>query len=26
VSAGGSKIGTFKVNPVLFGVGVGYRF
>ncbi len=26
VSAGGSKIGTFKVSPVLFGVGVGYRF
>lgn len=26
VSLGGSKIGTFKVDPVLVGVGVGYRF
>ena len=26
VSAGGAKLGTFKVDPVLFGVGVGYRF
>ncbi len=26
VSVSGSKLGTFKVNPVLFGVGVGYRF
>ena len=26
VSLGGEKIGTFKVNPVLVGVGVGYRF
>jgi outer membrane protein len=22
----GTKIGTVKVNPVLFGVGVGYKF
>jgi outer membrane protein len=26
VSAGGAKIGTFKVDPVLFGVGLGWRF
>jgi outer membrane protein len=26
VSAAGAKIGTFKVDPVLFGVGLGYRF
>ena len=26
VSAGGAKLGTFKVDPVLVGVGVGYRF
>jgi outer membrane protein len=26
VSAGGAKLGTFKVDPLLFGVGVGYRF
>lgn len=26
VSAAGAKLGTFKVDPVLFGVGVGYRF
>lgn len=26
VSAGGVKVGTFKVDPVLFGVGVGWRF
>ena len=26
VSAGGAKLGTFKVDPVLFGIGVGYRF
>ena len=26
VSAGGTKVGTFKVDPLLFGVGVGYRF
>lgn len=26
VSAGGTKIGTFKVDPVLFGVGLGWRF
>ena len=26
VSAGGSKIGEFKVDPLLVGVGVGYRF
>lgn len=26
VKAGGSEIGSFKVDPVLFGVGVGYRF
>jgi outer membrane protein len=26
VSALGVKLGTFKVDPVLFGVGVGYRF
>ena len=26
VSAGGAKLGTFKVDPVLVGVGLGYRF
>ncbi|MDE2607866.1 MAG: OmpW family protein [Burkholderiales bacterium] len=26
VSAAGARIGTFKVDPVLLGVGVGYRF
>lgn len=26
VKAAGTKLGTFKVDPVLFGVGVGYRF
>lgn len=26
VSAGGATIGTFKVDPVLFGVGLGWRF
>ncbi|WP_407646613.1 OmpW/AlkL family protein [Caenimonas koreensis] len=26
VSAAGTKIGTFKVDPLLLGVGVGYRF
>lgn len=26
VSAGGVDIGRFKVDPVLFGVGLGYRF
>jgi len=26
VSAGGVKVGTFKVDPVLLGVGVGWRF
>lgn len=26
VSAGGSNLGTFKVDPVLVGVGLGYRF
>ena len=26
VSAGGNEIGSFKVDPVLVGVGVGYRF
>ena len=26
VAAGGSKIGTFKVDPVLVGVGLGWRF
>lgn len=26
VSSAGSKVGTFKVDPLLFGVGVGYRF
>ena len=26
VRLAGNKIGTFKVDPVLFGVGVGYRF
>lgn len=26
VSVSGTKLGTFKVDPVLFGVGIGYRF
>lgn len=26
VTAEGAKLGTFKVDPVLFGVGIGYRF
>ncbi len=26
VKAGGAKIGSFDVNPVLFGVGLGWRF
>lgn len=26
VSSAGTKVGTFKVNPVLVGVGLGYRF
>lgn len=26
VSVGGKGVGSFKVDPVLFGVGVGYRF
>jgi outer membrane protein len=26
VSAAGARIGTFKVDPLLVGVGVGYRF
>lgn len=26
VSAGGTELGTFKVDPVLFGVGLGWRF
>jgi outer membrane protein len=26
VSAGGTELGTFKVDPLLVGVGVGYRF
>lgn len=26
VSAGGTTLGTFKVDPLLVGVGVGYRF
>lgn len=26
VSVGGNGVGSFKVDPVLFGVGVGYRF
>ncbi len=26
VSAGGTELGTFKVDPLLIGVGVGYRF
>ena len=26
VSAGGNKIGTFKVDPLLVGVGIGWRF
>lgn len=26
VSAAGTKLGTFKVDPLLFGIGIGYRF
>lgn len=26
VSSSGTKLGTFKVDPVLWGIGVGYRF
>ena len=26
VSAGGAKLGTFKIDPLLLGVGVGWRF
>ncbi|MCH8179478.1 MAG: OmpW family protein [Proteobacteria bacterium] len=26
VSVSGTKLGTFKVDPLLFGVGIGYRF
>jgi outer membrane protein len=26
VAAGGSKLGTFKVDPVLFGIGLGWKF
>ncbi len=26
VSSAGTKVGTFKVNPVLVGVGLGYRY
>ena len=26
VSAAGSKLGTFKVDPLLVGVGLGWRF
>ena len=26
VSAGGAELGTFRVDPVLFSVGLGYRF
>ena len=26
VSAAGAKLGTFKVDPVLVGVGLGWRF
>lgn len=26
VFSGGSNVGTFKIDPVLFGVGLGYRF
>jgi outer membrane protein len=26
VKAGGTDVGSFKVDPVLFGIGVGYRF
>lgn len=26
VSAGGAKLGTFNIDPVLFGVGLGWRF
>ena len=26
VAAGGAKLGTFKIDPVLFGIGLGWRF
>ena len=26
VASGGAKIGTFKIDPVLFGIGLGWRF
>ena len=26
VAAGGASLGTFKVDPVLFGIGLGWRF
>jgi len=26
VSAGGAKLGTFKIDPLLLGVGIGWRF
>lgn len=26
VSSAGAKIGTFKIDPVLFGIGLGWRF
>lgn len=26
VAAGGAKLGTFKVDPVLFGIGLGWKF
>jgi outer membrane protein len=26
VSSFGSKVGTFKIDPVLLSVGLGYRF
>ena len=26
VAAGGTKLGTFKIDPVLFGIGLGWRF
>jgi outer membrane protein len=26
VSVAGATVGTFKVNPVLVGVGLGWRF
>lgn len=26
VSTGGTKLGTVKVDPILFGIGIGYRF